>query len=141
MLTVLEPVPDRGTDHSVRWLCRCDCSRYIVQSSNKLRMGRSISCGCQAGVAAREAKTYIDGICVEIMLSDTILRNNTSGYRGVAKKRDKWQAYINYNGKRISLGNIDTKELAVEARQAAVQNISEHLAKLMNETEDMRIEK
>ena len=27
------------------------------------------SCGCQIRVAAREAKTYIDGTCLEIMLS------------------------------------------------------------------------
>ena len=64
MLTVLEPVPERGTDGSVKWLCRCNCGRYLVQSSNKLRMGRSVSCGCQTGIAAREAKTYIDGTTI-----------------------------------------------------------------------------
>ena len=135
LLTVLEPVPDRATDGSVRWLCRCECGRYLTQSSNKLRMRRSISCGCQTGIAAREAKTYIDGTCVEIMLSDTISKNNTSGYRGVAKKRNKWQAYINYSGKRISLGSYDTKELAAEARQLAEQNVREHLENLLIETE------
>ena len=135
MLTVLEPIPERGNDGSICWLCRCECGRYFIQNSNKLRMGRSVSCGCQAGAAAREAKTFIDGTCLEILLSDTISRNNTSGYRGVAKKRDKWQAYINYIGKRISLGSFETKELAAEARQDAEQKIREHLEKLMNETE------
>ena len=134
-LTVLEPVPDRGPDNSICWLCRCDCGRFFVQSANKLRMGRSVSCGCQAGAAAREAKTYIDGTCVEIMLSDTIPKNNTSGYRGVAKKRDKWQAYINYGGKRISLGVYATKELAAEARQEAERKIRLHLERLMNDAE------
>ena len=116
LLTVLEPVLDRGTGGSVLWLCRCDYGRYIVQSSNKLRMGRGISCGCQAGIAAREAKTYIDGTCVEVMPFDTIPQNNTSGYRGVAKKRDKSQAYINYSGKKFTMGCFDTKEPAAEAR-------------------------
>ena len=136
MLTVLEPIPERGWDGSICWLCRCDCGSYFVQNSNKLRMGRSVSCGCQQGVTAQEAKTFIDGTCLEIMLSDTIPRNNTSGYRGVAKKRDKWQAYITYSGKRISLGSFETKELAAEARQNAEQKIREHLEKLMNETKD-----
>ena len=139
-LTALEPVPERGSDGSIHWLCRCDCGRYVAKSSNKLRMGRSLSCGCQTGVAAREAKTYIDGTCMEIMLSDTISKNNTSGIRGVAKKRDKWQAYINYSGRRISLGSFDTKELAAEARQEAEQKIREHLKKLMNETEGKETE-
>ena len=135
-LTALEPVPERAQDGSICWLCRCGCGRYVTQSANKLRMGRSISCGCQAGVAAREAKTYIDGTCVEIMLSDTVSKNNTSGYRGVAKKRDKWQAYINYRGRRISLGSYETKELAAEAREAAEQKIRRHLECLMNGTEE-----
>lgn len=80
--------------------------------------------------------TYIDGTCVDIMLSDTISKNNTSGYRGVAKKRNKWQAYINYGGKRISLGVYDTKELAAEARKNAEEKIRAHLERLMNDTKE-----
>ena len=130
-LTCKEIVRESGFGGKT-WLCACDCGRHITQSSNKLRMGRSVSCGCQAGVAAREAKTYIDGTCLEIMLSDTISKNNTSGYRGVAKKRDKWQAYINYSGRRIPLGSYETKELAAEARREAERKIREHLESLMN---------
>lgn len=141
MLTVLEPVPERAVDGSVRWLCRCECGNYVTLSTNKLNMGRSTSCGCNLGVRAREAKTYIDGTCVEIMLSDTVSKNNTSGYRGVAKKRDKWQAYINYSGKRIFLGSFETKELAAEARQEAERKIRKHLESLMNETEERQEER
>ena len=136
MLTVLEPVPERAIDGSVRWLCRCECGNYVTLSTNKLNMGRSTSCGCNLGVRAREAKTYVDGTCVEIMLSDTISKNNTSGIRGVAKKRDKWQAYINYSGRRISLGSFDTKELAAEARREAEKKVRARLESLMNETKE-----
>ena len=135
-LTVLEPVPERAQDGSVYWLCRCECGRYITQSANKLRMGRSVSCGCMMNMAARAAMTYIDGTCVDIMLSDTISKNNTSGIRGVAKKRNKWQAYINYSGRRISLGNYDTKELAAEARREAEKKVRARLESLMNETKE-----
>lgn len=133
-LTVLEPVYERAQDGSVCWICRCECGKYVTQSSNLLRMGRSISCGCQKGVVAKNAKTYIDGTCVQIMMSDTVSKNNTSGYRGVAEKRDKWQAYISYSGKRIPLGDFETKEQAAKARKKAEQKIREHLVGLMNGT-------
>ena len=44
---------------------------YATLSTNKLNMGRSTSCGCNMGVRAREAKTYIDGTCVERLMKDT----------------------------------------------------------------------
>lgn len=131
LLTALEPVPERATDGSTRWLCRCDCGNYVTLSSNKLNMGRRSSCGCNIGIHAREAKTYIDGTCVEIMFSGTVSKNNTSGYRGVSRKRNKWQAYINYGGRRFSLGSFETKELAAEARQTAEKKLREHLESLM----------
>lgn len=133
MLTVLEPVPMRAQDGSVCWLCRCECGKYITQSANKLRTGRSISCGCQAGVAAREAKTFIDGTCVEIMLSEALPKNNTSGVKGVAKKGNGWQAYINYGKKRRYLGTFATIEEAALVRREAEEKIKERLMMLMDE--------
>lgn len=43
--------------------------------------------------------------------------NNKSGFKGVSfdKSRNKWQAGIGVNGKRISLGRFDTPELAYSA--------------------------
>lgn len=131
-LTALQPVPTRSADSSICWLCRCDCGNYAVVSSNKLNMGHTTSCGCLQNTAAQEAKTYIDGTCVEIMLSNTVSKNNTSGYRGVARKRDKWQAYINYGGKRRSLGIFETKEEAADARRKAYEQIRNHLGSLLN---------
>lgn len=130
-LIALQPVPTRSVDGSICWLCRCDCGNYVVVSSNKLHTGHNTSCGCSQNIAAREAKTYIDGTCVEIMLSNTIPKNNTSGYRGVAKKRDKWQAYINYGGKRRCLGTFATKEEAAEARRKADEQVRDHLSGML----------
>ncbi len=44
-------------------------------------------------------------------------RHNTSGYKGVGwhKASGKWRAYIQFNGKHISLGYFDTPESAYEA--------------------------
>lgn len=43
--------------------------------------------------------------------------NNSAGYKGISfdKSRNKWQAGIGCNGKRIALGRYDSPELAYEA--------------------------
>lgn len=45
--------------------------------------------------------------------------NNTSGRIGVSRGRRGWQAYINRNRKRVSLGDFATFEEAVRVRAAA----------------------
>lgn len=44
---------------------------------------------------------------------------NTSGHVGVARKRNKWRAYITVGGKQINLGTFNTKRDAISARCAA----------------------
>jgi hypothetical protein len=46
-------------------------------------------------------------------------KNNTSGYVGVRKSLNKWQAIIAIDRKRIHLGNFDTIEEAAAAYAAA----------------------
>ncbi len=131
-LTVIEPLIERDIDGSVRWLCRCDCGKYTSVSSNKLRTRHTQSCGCkQNSKDLKDAKTFIDGTCVEIILSEKKPANNTSGFKGVCKKRNKWQAYINYAKNRINLGTYDTIEEACQARQEALEKIRIYLDKLM----------
>ncbi len=53
-----------------------------------------------------------------------------SGYRGVYRMRDKWQAAIKVRGKRVHLGTyIDPKEAAKAYDRAAIQSIG-HFAVL-----------
>lgn len=55
-------------------------------------------------------------------------KNNTSGYRGVSwdKKRKKWKACINKNGKTVHLGFSVSKELAAKIYdRAAIINFGE----------------
>ena len=42
----------------------------------------------------------------------TIMKNNTSGFKGVAKSRKKWKAQINFKNETYKLGIFDTPELA-----------------------------
>lgn len=134
-LVVEKPTPKRDVDSSVRWLCRCDCGNYTIVGSNKLRMGHTKSCGCIGIEAAREKKTFIDGTCVENILSRKLPKNNTSGYRGVAPKRNKWQAYITYAGKTIALGTYGTVQEAAAAREHAEKQLTDYLNQILTEEE------
>lgn len=134
-LVVEKPMLKRDVDSSVRWLCRCDCGNHTIVSSNKLRVGHTKSCGCMGLEAIRKKKTYIEGTCVEIILSQKVPKNNTSGYRGVAPKGNKWQAYIHYAGKKIALGNYGTVREAAVARERAEKQLRNHLNQIMAEDE------
>lgn len=56
---------------------------------------------------------------------------SASGYTGVTAKRDKWQAYITYKGKRYSLGCYSKIEDAVRARAYAKDMVREDARKLL----------
>jgi hypothetical protein len=57
----------------------------------------------------------------------TVQRNNTSGFKGVYRKRAKWAAEIHVNKTRISLGVYGTPEEAAYAYdQAAVSHFGEY---------------
>jgi len=73
---------------------------------------------------------HINGVChdnrienlrispsqVEQGQNKKVFKNNTSGYTGVGKSHNKWQARIMLNRKSISLGYFDTPEAANDAR-------------------------
>lgn len=44
-LTVIKEIPER-MNHSVLWLCRCECGNFVKVKSNNLNAGNSQSCGC-----------------------------------------------------------------------------------------------
>lgn len=48
-----------------------------------------------------------------------LYRTNSTGYRGVYRKGNKWQAKICINRKTITLGTFDTSEAAAEAYDVA----------------------
>lgn len=36
----------RSSDGHIQWICKCDCGKTTVATSNNLRKGRIVSCGC-----------------------------------------------------------------------------------------------
>ncbi len=50
-------------------------------------------------------------------------RDNTSGFKGVWKHRDKWTAEISFQGQRRKLGTYATPELAARVYDAAARRL------------------
>lgn len=58
------------------------------------------------------------------------LRTNTSGVKGVSlnKRVNRYEAYIDHDGKRVTLGHFDTLEEATSARVAAAKEYHKEFA-------------
>ena len=62
----------------------------------------------------------IDGTCVEILERRKYRRDNTSGFRGIYKRRNgKFKAVIGFKRRQFCIGTYDSFEEAVNARLEA----------------------
>lgn len=118
-LVAMEPVRERGRDNSVRWLCRCDCGNYTVVDSSRLLSGHTESCGCMKAGSLGTGRTFVNGTCLEYIKSDKLRTNNTSGYKGVCRRGDRWAAYIYFAGQYYHLGIYRDIEHATVIRREA----------------------
>ena len=138
-LTAVEPLAERiPGQRSVLWRCRCDCGKEIKAQANQLLRGNYQSCGCRKAEVLMESNLYVDNTNLRMVLSDTVRKDNTSGYTGVFRKRDKWSARIRYKGKIYSLGCYYRVEDAVRARKNAeawVKDDAERLLTRINSSE------
>lgn len=105
------------------WKCECSCSEHniVYATIHDLRVKTVQSCGCLAKeVLARpeqrealkegyEKKTHKSGLRYPDFKRDK-RNDNTSGYTGVTKKRNKWMAQLVVKGKRYSATGFDTPE-------------------------------
>jgi len=53
-LIAIKPTEKRGVNHSIIWLCRCDCGNLKEVNSNNLRKSNTKSCGCLKNEVARK---------------------------------------------------------------------------------------
>lgn len=58
------------------------------------------------------------------MANQGIRSNNTSGYKGVSRKRDKWQVSICINRNHMNIGTYATKEEAAKAYIEATNRLN-----------------
>lgn len=137
-LIVIEPSSQKSADRSICWKCRCMiCGKEKMIPANQLKKGVQISCGCSRSNRLQKTNGYIEGTCLKNVFSDKLSKNNTSGYKGVFRKRGKWAASIQYKKKNYYLGSYDRLEDAVEARKEAenwVRDDAEQLLEIIKET-------
>lgn len=113
-----------------KWLCRCDCGteRYVLERG--LLYGGSRSCGFQkeehnwklAGYL-----THISGTSLEILKSQKLWANNSTGARGVYFIRGRYVAKVFFQKKAYYLGSFKNYDDAVKARKKADDILREEI--------------
>ena len=105
-------------DHRYMWRCRCDCGNEVVVREICLKNGHTTSCGCK--VDPSRYCHFVDGTFVEAIQARTMLKNNTSGVRGVYlnQRTQRWVARIGFRGKTYYLGSFENLEDAKKARKS-----------------------
>lgn len=121
----LDYVAENGKQY---WLFRCDCGKEKVIESYNAVCGNTQSCGCKYK-ESEIFKNYKGGSNLEHLLEvdKKPKKNNRTGIRGIfyEKSRNKYQAQIQYRGKRYALGRYNTPEEAQAARKEAEEEIKD----------------
>lgn len=134
-LTVLRKIEGKTSkERSFIWECRCSCGKIVEIPANQLMKGYHKSCGCMKVKHLKEANQYIEGTSLKMVFSDTVRTDNTSGYKGVYRKADRWAVRIQYKGKRYFLGTFDKLEDAIRVRKEAEEKIREDARLLVSDT-------
>ena len=121
-LTALYLLDDRDDKGSVMWHCRCDCGNEVDVSYNTLMYSDIQSCGCQKKEHDKMVQSFltrVDGTSLDIIRSNKLPKDNTTGYKGVYLIRGKYVAKIVFQKKQYHLGAYRNIEDAVEARRKA----------------------
>ncbi len=127
-LTALYPTEERDSRGSVIWHCICECGNEIDISYNVLLYTQVKSCGCQKKEHSRKLNSYlthVGGTSVDILKSDKVPTNNTTGVKGVYLVRGRYMAKIVFQKKQYFLGYYETLEEATEARKLAEVHIKD----------------
>lgn len=126
-LTALYPTQARDAKGNVMWHCRCDCGTELDVSYNVLMYSHIRSCGCQKlehDQKLRHYLTHVDGTSLDILKSQKVPSNNTTGVRGVYLIRGKYTAKMVFQKKQYFLGAFDSLEKAAQARKEAEEEIN-----------------
>lgn len=136
-ITAIEPT-DKRDRKDVVWRCRCRCGTELELPATRLILNNTLSCGCIQREFMKRANKFFGGTSLEKSLKDTVTSTRSmSGYVGVTRKRDKWQAYITYKRQHISLGTYAKLEDAVKARARGKEAVMEDAAALLKIYEEI----
>lgn len=122
-LTALYPTGKYGSCGSMLWHCRCDCGNEVNVSVSDLNKGNNKSCGClkkEYQKLVHDRLHLIDGTCIEWLGGRKPRSDNTSGFRGVFRKKNgRYSVSIGFKKKIYYLGTYEEYEDAVEVRLRA----------------------
>lgn len=123
------------------FLCVCDCGNEKEIRASSLLNGYTQSCGClrteksigngKNASVSDGLKKYNEKVLVESTKLDQLNKrksiSNKSGHKGVCwdKRREKWEAYINFKGFKHHLGYFKNKQDAIKARKLAEEKYFE----------------
>lgn len=118
-LEAIEPT-NQTRSGSIVWKCICKCGKTCYYPANWLNSKKATSCGCKPQTTeAFRSLHFVDGTHLEAITNKRLRKNNTTGRTGVRQKGNKWEANICFRGKCIYLGQHDSWDDAVKAREAA----------------------
>lgn len=112
LLVAIEPTGEISKGAAV-WLWRCDCGKEIEATLKSVKWGGKRSCGCtkkaikqKQAADARNRITRIQGTNLNLIRSNSLYSNNSSGHRNVCwhQKSGAWYVRIGFQGKTYSLG-------------------------------------
>lgn len=121
-LTAMHPTDKRTARGGVVWRCRCTCGNELDVDYNELTFTTRQSCGCQKlehNARMPGLPVHVDGTSVDHLRSRKVFTNNTTGYRGVYRIRNRYTAKIVFQKKQYYFGSYQSAEEAAEARKEA----------------------
>lgn len=130
-LTAVYATPNRDKKGSVIWHCKCDCGNETDISYNSLLYCSVKSCGCRKIEHSQNLSmllTHIDGTSLDLIRSEKIPTNNTTGTKGVYLIRGKYVAKITFQKRTYSLGTFSNINEAIEARKEAEETIFRYVS-------------
>ena len=140
-LTAICPTGRKNPQESVIWKCRCDCGNETEASVSELNKGNRKSCGClkeEYQQLLHDRLHLIDGTCVEWLEGRKSRSDNTSGNRGVFRKKNgRYSVSIGFKKKIYYVGIYDNYEDAVEARQEAEHLVHDGFLEALRTWESM----
>lgn len=129
--------------------CEClKCGNTTVVKRNNLVSGRTKTCGCLRKESQRNLNnnlTHVEGTCIEIISSDKLYKNNTSGVRGVKYKLHKgkypvWVCRLTCQGKtHEKFFRYDEFDKAVEQRKKWEEEYFQPLVEKYSKSDETHI--
>lgn len=107
------------------WLCKCDCGNTTTASTNNLRMGGIVSCGCAQLENAEKARKAMYKFAFENTnikaLKMKTHKNSKTGIKGVQynEKRKRWIATLMIGGECKLYKTCNSLKEAIEVREQA----------------------